>query len=288
VSKRTKKASEKRQRIRDIFVPRPFAGLPSEVEWVALRELVPAASAPLTLKGEYAERFGDRSITLATVLPMAWPVLAKPDGGVFVALQRHLQSGDISRDIAVAILCGLQATPGHRVSVPALPGEGPRLQDILADVPLDVTVHTGFEFWLDSELNDPAVTAGVERANEAIYPTKALSAAEGAYWCQVVEKSHVRWVLGDDEDRALDALSRLAARQEILLGEGTKFAGMFRAHGLLVPVWDVSVEAPADEWEQPLSEFVKRYSEAYASTAELSAAERRAKQGLKSRQLTLR
>ncbi|GIG57851.1 preprotein translocase SecA [Longispora fulva] len=286
MSKRAKKAGEKRPKVRDIFVPRPFAGLPSEVEWVALRELVPAASAPLKLKPEFAVE--GRDVILATVLPMAWPAMTKPDGRVFVALQRHVQSGDISRDIAVAILRGLETAPGQPVAVPALPGEGPRLQDILVDEPLDVTVHAGFEFWLDDDVNDPSVTAGVERANEAIYPTKALAAAEGAYWCQVVEKSHVRWVLGDDEDRGLDALSRLSASQQLLLGEGTKFAGMFRAHGTLVPVWDVPFDPPADDWEQPLAEFVKRYAEAYAVTADLSPAERQAKQGLQARQLTLR
>ncbi|MGY0230212.1 DUF5926 family protein [Longispora urticae] len=286
MSKRAKKSGEKRPKVRDIFVPRPFAGLPSEVEWVALRELVPAASAPLKLKPEFAVE--GRDVILATVLPMAWPAMTKPDGRVFVALQRHVQSGDISRDIAVAILRGLETAPGQPVAVPALPGEGPRLQDILADEPLDVTVHAGFEFWLDSDVNDPSVTAGVERANEAIYPTTALAAAEGAYWCQVVEKSHIRWVLADDEDRALDALSRLSASQQLLLGEGTKFAGMFRAHGTLVPVWDVPLDPPASEWEQPLAEFVKRYAEAYAVAADLTTAERQAKQGLQARQLTLR
>ncbi|GFJ90673.1 hypothetical protein Prum_043150 [Phytohabitans rumicis] len=42
-------AAPKRQKLRDIFVPRPFEGLADEPEWIALRELVPAASAPLHL-----------------------------------------------------------------------------------------------------------------------------------------------------------------------------------------------------------------------------------------------
>ena len=32
------------------FVPRPFEGLPSEGDWVALREFVPAGLAGLTLR----------------------------------------------------------------------------------------------------------------------------------------------------------------------------------------------------------------------------------------------
>ncbi len=83
------------------------------------------------------------------------------------------------------------------------------------------------------------------------------------------DKAHVRWVLPDDEDAALDALARLAAAGDLLLGEGTKFAGMFRAHGLLVPVWDLPREPDADEWEAPVAEFAKRYAEALAVTVPL-------------------
>ena len=40
-------AEPKPAKIRDVFVPRPFEGLADETEWIALRELVPAATAPL-------------------------------------------------------------------------------------------------------------------------------------------------------------------------------------------------------------------------------------------------
>jgi len=291
VSKRRKTPgstpSAKKQR--DVFVPRPFEGLADEAEWIALRELVPAASAPLTLAPELVERFGERPVTLATVLPMAWPAMTKPDGRIFVGLQRHVQSGDVSRDLSVALLCALQTPPGGSVSVPALPGEGPRLQDVLVDAPLDITLHDGFEFWLDDDAgDDPNVKASLERANSSIYPTVRLAAARAAYWCRVPDKGHVRWVLPDDEDAALNALSRLAGAGELLLGDKTKFAGMFRAHGRLVPVWDIPGEPAADEWEAPMADFAKRYADALADTAPLDSAARRAKQGLVGRQLTLR
>ena len=292
MSKRRKSSSAqapKRQKLRDVFVPRPFAGLVDEPEWIALRELVPAASAPLLLAPDLAARYGDRPVTLATVLPMAWPAMTKPDGRVFVGLQRHVQSGDVSRDVAVAVLRALETEPGATVSVPALPGEGPRLQDILADGPLDVTLHDGFAFWLDDEPgDDPNIQASLERANASIYPTVRLAAGRAAYWCRVPEKAHVRWVLPEEEDVALDALARLAATGALTLGEGTKFAGMFRAHGLLVPVWDLPREPDADEWEVPATGFAKRYTDAVAVSEPLTAAERRARQGLLGRQITLR
>jgi hypothetical protein len=275
--------------VRDIFVPRPFEGLADEAEWIALRELVPAAAAPLRLNPELAATYGDRPIMLATVLPMAWPAMTRPDGRVFIGLQRHVQSGDVSRDLAVALLRALQTDPGKTVGVPALPGEGPRLQDILAEGPLDVTLHEGFEFWLDNgATDDPNVKASLERANASIHPTARLAAARAAYWCQVGGKAHVRWVLPDDEDPALDALSRLAAAGELALGDGTRFAGMFRAHGRLVPVWDLPGDAPATDWDPPLAGFAKRYAESLATGGPLDAAQRRSRQGLLGRQLTLR
>jgi hypothetical protein len=290
VGKRAKSPdAPKRQRVRDVFVPRPFAGLADEAEWVALRELVPAASAPLRLASSVAERFGDRPVILATVLPMAWPAMIRPDGRVFIGLQRHVQSGDVSRDLAAALLSALETAPGETVGVPALPGPGPRLQDVLADGPLEITLHAGFEFWLDADSgDDPNVKASLERANASIYPTVRLAAAPAAYWCRVTDRSHVRWVLPDEEDTALDALARLSASAGLRLGDGTKFAGMFRAHGLLVPVWDLPGAPEADEWEGPLAEFAKRYAEALAVDAPLGPAERRSRQGLLGRQLTLR
>jgi hypothetical protein len=295
VSKRRKSprsaadAAPKRQKVRDIFVARPFEGLADEPEWIALRELVPAASAPLRLKPEFVEEYGDRPITLSTVLPMAWPAMTRADGRVFVGLQRHVQSGDVSRDLAVAIIRALQTEPGETVSVPSLPGEGPRLQDILDDGPLEIEMHDGFEYWLDAEqVGDPNVKASLERANASIYPTVRLSAGAGAYWCRVPEKGHVRWVLPQDEDTALDALARLSAAGDLLLGEGTKFAGMFRAHGLLVPVWDIPGGPEAAEWEAPVAAFGKRYQDILAEAGPLDSAARRAKQGLVGRQLTLR
>ena len=282
-------AGEKRQKIRDVFVGRPFEGLADEPEWIALRELVPAASAPLKLAPAFVERYGDRQVTLATVLPMAWPAMTKPDGRVLIGLQRHVQSGDVSRDLAVALLRALETEPGQTVAVPALPDMGPRLQDVLVDGLLDITVHSGFEFWLDDDAaDDPNVRASLERANANIFPTVKLSAVRATYWCRVTDRAHVRLVLGDDEDRAMDALSRLSAGGGLLLGDGTKFAGMFRAHGLLAPVWDLPRAVEAEQWEVPVAEFAKRYAEAVAVEAPLTPAERRSRQGLIGRLQPLR
>ncbi len=282
-------AARERAKIRDIFVARPFEGLEDEPQWIALRELVPAASAPLRLAGEYAQRYPDRPVTLATILPMAIPAMTRPDGRVLLGVQRHQQSGDPSRDLAAALLSALETPPGDTVTVAPLPGSGPRLQDVLLPGKLEVTVHPGFEFWLgDDAAEDPNVRASLERANASIYPTAALTAAHAAYWTRVPGRAHVRWVLPDDEDRALDALARLGAAGDLTLGDGTKFAGMFRAYGRLVPVWDLPADPAAEVWEAPLSGFAERYAAALGAGAPLTVQERRARQGLLGRQLTLR
>ena len=218
-----------REKVRDIFVARPFEGLTDEADWVAMRELVPAATAPLRLSEKISADYGERDITLATVLPLAWPGLVKPDGRIYLGLQRGTQSGDVSRDVALSLLLALDAEPGGPVSLPPLPGPGPRLQDLLAEDGLAITVRDSFEFWLDEDVTDPEVKASLERANGSIFPTVKLAAAPSAYWCRFPDKAHVRWVLADDEDAALAGLSRLARAGELTLGATTRFAGMFGA-----------------------------------------------------------
>jgi Family of unknown function (DUF5926) len=286
-SRQARAAAPATTKVREAFVARPFQHLADEPDWIALRELVPAATAPVRLTPELQEQHGDRPVTVATVLPMAWPAMAKQDGRVLLGLQRYLPSADPSRDLAVALLAALQTPPGDQVAVPAQPGPGPRLQDVLADGALDITVHEGFGFWLDDEPLDD-VKASLERANATVHPTVKLAAARSAYWSRMPEKAHLRWVLPDDEEVALRALTRLAAAGGLRLGEQTKFAGMFRAHGLLVPVWDLPVDTPAPEWEEPLAELAGRYAEALHDDTPLGPEQRRARQGLLGRQLTLR
>lgn len=275
-------------RARDIFVPCPFDGLADEPEWIALREFVPAATAPLTLRPELVAEHGEHPITLATLLPLAAPVIRRDDGEILLGLQRQISSGDPNRDLAAAILAALATDEPGEVAVPHPPGEGPRLAEVIVDAPLDITMHDGFDFWLREQADDPTVTASLERANQSIYPTVRMAAARAAYWCQVPQRAHLRWVLPDPEDAALTALARLSAAGELKLGADTKFAGMFRASGRLVPVWDLPRETPADQWEEPLAGFAKRYAEALAVGTELDSATRRARQGLIGRQLTLR
>ncbi|MFF8381178.1 DUF5926 family protein [Streptomyces sp. NPDC015661] len=270
------------------LVQRPFEGLPGECDWVALRELVPAATVPLTLKGGLPE--GVPSVTLATVLPMAWPALRRDDGSVLLALQNDSTSGDLARDLADTLQRALEAEPGTPVPARRVPAEGPRLQELLdADAPFVPEVHTGFEFWIPQSTDgaDPEVAASLERANAAAIPTVKLASVDSAYWCEVPDKNHLRWVMPHEEEKLLDALARLQAGEGTSLGADTRLVGSFRAHGLMVPVWDLPSSMTAEDCEKPAAEFAERLAAALASDAPLTAEERRARGGLTNRQVTL-
>jgi hypothetical protein len=270
----------------EAFVHRPFQGLAGECDWVALREIVPAATAALTLAGDHA----GRAATAATVLPMAWPGLVRQDGAVYVGLQVPGGSGDASRDVAHALELALAAEPGTPIAPTALPGAGARLQDLLGpDAGLDVVVHEGFDFWLDGvDDRSPDVVASMERANEAVVPTVRLTSVEAAYWCEIRGRRHLRWVVPYEEDALLDAIARLHATGSDSVGEGSRYVGSFRAHGLAVPVWDLAEGTSAEALEEPVSALAVRLEDALADSSPLDAAARRARAGLASRQITLR
>ncbi|HET6856186.1 MAG TPA: DUF5926 family protein [Streptomyces sp.] len=269
------------------LVQRPFEGLAGEGDWVALRELVPAATVPLTLKDGLPD--GVPSVTLATVLPMAWPALRRDDGSVLLGLQNDTPSGDLSRDLADTLRRALTTEPGNPVVAERAPADGPRLQDLLdPDAAFEPVVHTGFEFWVpDSENAAPEVGASLERANAAAIPTVRLTGVDAAYWCEAPGKNHLRWVMPYAEDKLLDALSRLHAAGTSSLGEGTRLVGSFRAHGMVVPVWDLPSDMTAQDIEKPAAQLAERLTAALASDAPLTAEERRARGGLTNRQVTL-
>jgi hypothetical protein len=63
---------------------------------------------------------------------------------------------------------------------------------------------------------------------------------------------------------------------------------MFRAHGLLVPVWDLPPGTGAEALEDPASAFTDALEEALDDDAALTEPQRSARMGLANRQLTIR
>lgn len=293
-SGRRYKACHGRARERALPQPvrRPFQGLRYECDLVALREFVPAATAPLPLAGpaEQASQGVGRSVTLATVLPMAAAAVCRRDASVLVAMQVSAPAPDPSRQVAAALEAALAAEPGTDIPAAEATADGPRLQDLLdPEARLEVTVHDGFGFWAsDTEELSSDVAAALERANAAVPPTARLLSVEAAYWSRERDRAFLRWVLPYEERSLLDAWSRLHAARADGLGEGSRYVGAFRAHGLLIPVWELPAESSAEAYEDAAMDLAERLDEALATETPLTDAERRARDGLVSRQLTIR
>lgn len=267
------------------FVRRPFAGLPAESEWVAMRELLPAATAVVPVRGVP----GCESVTMATVLPLNWPALHRGDGVVLVATQGNA-GADASADLAAVLLEAAAADPGTAITQPAAAtAESSRLQDLVAaDAAFEVVLHDGFDFWVgDSQLDEQAA-ASLEQANAAIVPTTRVDGAVSVYWTRHGDRTYVRWVLGHDEDRSTDGLARLVAADQGRLTPDSRLLGAFRAAGLLVPVWEVDPEVDPADLAGPVGAMAPRLAEAIGSERALDTDERRARNGLLSRQVTLR
>jgi hypothetical protein len=264
---------------------RPFAGLPSEVEWVAMREIVPAATAPLRLRDP---QHADREVQLATVLPMGSAAMVRADGSILLGLQLAARSGDVSRDVAHALEEALVAPYSTPIAATGVPGPGARLQDLLGDDPLEVTVREGFAFWVEGVELDAEMQASLDRANAVVIPTAQVPGATAAYWCRMTQRNHLRWILPYDEEPLLDAMTRLLPAGGLSLGEGTRYVGSFRAHGLLVPVWDLPTSTGAEELAAPVAALQQRLDDALADTTPLTPQQRRSRGALLGRQLTIR
>jgi hypothetical protein len=248
-----------------------------------MRELVPAATASLRLVAD-----PERKVTLATVLPMAWPALVRSDGEIMLGMQLNSSAGDPNAELGGALASALQTDSGEPIPPSRELASGPPLSDFIdPSVELDIAVHDDFDFWVDGETSSD-VQASLERASTYAHPTKRLTSVVAAYWTQMGAKEHVRWALPMPEDDVVNALARLHVSGNDTIGEGTRFVGMFRALGIVVPVWDVPLGTGPDVLEEPVNSFGMRLADALSHNTSLTDAERRARAGLLNRQVTLR
>lgn len=268
------------------FRPRTFEGLPGECDLVAMREIVPAATASLKLTEEY----GGDDVLVATILPAAAAAMKRQDGVLMLGLQVSSTSPDISADLASSILAAKDLEPSEPLlQVPMELGR-PRLQDIIdPKSDFSITVHTGFDYWMTEEsAQSPELQASLDEARQNMIPTERLATVEGAYWCRIDGREHLRWVLPQEESKVLDAMGRLQAKQINNVSDGGKYLGAFRTHGVVVPVWDLAPGTSVEETEDLAVAWHKHFLDALADDSALNADERRARAGIVARQLTLR
>ena len=130
------------------FVARPYEGLPKEIELVAMRELIPAA----TLTARTDADHGAVEFDFVTLLPEGHPAMVRPDGRILVALQTRSNSADLSHDAGAALLAAIAAKEAGDEGVISIDVREPseRLQDILdLDSFTDMKLEEDFSFWFD-------------------------------------------------------------------------------------------------------------------------------------------
>ena len=279
------RAKEREQFQKD---PRPFGGLAAEADLVALQEFVPSAVTTVDVKGT--------PVNIVTVLPGAGAALVREEdqgGERFVALQVTNHSQNPGRDLAYALNWVVDAAPGETLQSTVADGSQPELATLLdSSATPAITTYQDFSWWFPEGAQvPPQIHQAFQQANSAVLPSEKVGdGLPGAVWWVNPGggKAHIRWVRTEDnEAQMLSALARIAARGELNLGEGTKFAGVFRTHGVVVPVFDLDPSVGAGAYESALAALDKQIQAEYGNDAALSADERKQLDNIKSRQVTI-
>ena len=287
--RQAKLAARAEERARLAGNPRPFGNLDSEADLVALREFAPSVTVPAKVTG------AKRPIFLCTVLPGGIAALTRATGeggAAYVAMQTRQRSNDAAADLARALEWARNAGDGEQLDGAVDGMDGGSLDAILDGIVLeDMAVHQDFEWWIPEGVErTPLVQQNLAAANDTIMPSYRINPdVPGAvWWIDPGERAHIRWIRREDEGPLLDALARVHAADNLSMGEGTKFAGVFRANGVLVPVWDLDNTKAHDSWNAVIEDANRRIDAAMKSDEPLTAAERKSRATIVSRQVTIR
>lgn len=287
-AKLAKRAAERAALDRD---PRPFGGFASEADLIAMQEFAPSARAKISVKNV------DYPVYLVTVLPGATAAIVRAADGddtpaAFVALQRQHRGPNPHKDLAHNLIWLQSATPGQTLGTSIADGNEPPLSDLIdPSEELNIQVEKDFDWWLpEGQAVDPAMQHNMKQVNESMLPTERIdvSVPGAVWWTDGGDKAYIRWIRPDDEDTLFTALARLYAAGNLTLGESTRFAGAFRTHGVAVPVFDVDPTMPAQEFHTPIKELAVELEKALAIDTPLTADERKARDTIRSRQVTIR
>ena len=232
-------------------VTRPFEGLPGEADWVAMRELVPAATATLrTTDG--------RDVTLASVLPGGTPGAGarqrrdparRPDADLVRRRQPRHRDGAGRRARGAGRHPGRPGPDRRRRLGRAAAAGAARPDARRSRSPCTRTSGSG---WRAPTPARPRM-AGLEHANEAILPTVRLAGPRRRVLGAAGQRAGPP-ALGAARSRRRSCSTRWpgsSPRSRSCSGEGTRYAGAFRALGLVVPVWDLPADTPAEDWIGP-------------------------------------
>ena len=164
-----------------------------------------------------------------------------------------------------------------------------RLQDILDPEGFgEMSLEENFHFWLNPEEEmDEQTTRALEENRDEVIPTVAVPGVTGMFWCEM-NRNFVRYVTDVEESALFTGLARLQAAGKARMGEGSRFVGAFRACGIAIPVFELAEGATADDIAEDAATLATELEKALAVKEPLTADERRARQGMVSRQVTIR
>lgn len=269
------------------FVARPFEGLPREVELVAMREIIPCATLTARTNADH----GSVAFDFVTALPDGRGAMVRGDGRILVALQTRSNSGDLSHDAGAALLNAISAKQNGDEGLVDFDVRDPseRLQDILDPDSLgEMVLEENFAFWLNPDEDwDEATRRALEENHNEIIPTVKVEGVEGMYWCEM-NRNFVRYLSDVEESPLFDALARVQAAGKANLGEGSRFIGAFRACGIAIPVFELAEGVRAEDIVKEAGVLEKAIAAALKVKEPLTPEERRARQGMVSRQVTIR
>lgn len=269
------------------FVARPFEGLPREVELVAMREIIPCATLTARTNADH----GSVDFDFVTALPDGRGAMVRGDGRILVALQTRSNSGDLSHDAGAALLNAISAKQNGNEGLVDFDVRDPseRLQDILDPDSLgEMVLEENFAFWLNPDEDwDEATRRALEENHNEIIPTVKVEGVEGMYWCEM-NRNFVRYLSDVEESPLFDALARVQAAGKANLGEGSRFIGAFRACGIAIPVFELAEGVRAEDIVKEAGVLEEAIAAALKVKEPLTPEERRARQGMVSRQVTIR
>lgn len=269
------------------FVARPFEGLSREVELVAMREIIPCATLTARTNADH----GSVAFDFVTALPDGRGAMVRGDGRILVALQTRSNSGDLSHDAGAALLNAISAKQNGDEGLVDFDVRDPseRLQDILDPDSLgEMVLEENFAFWLNPDEDwDEATRRALEENHNEIIPTVKVEGVEGMYWCEM-NRNFLRYLSDVEESPLFDALARVQAAGKANLGEGSRFIGAFRACGIAIPVFELAEGVRAEDIVKEAGVLEKAIAAALKVKEPLTPEERRARQGMVSRQVTIR
>lgn len=286
------RAAKKAQRLQESLQfnasKRPFKEYASETQLVGLQYMLSSAVGAVTGDNDLSQ------VQLVSVLPGGVLATKFLDGNNTLVRRVALQATipPTPDDLAANIAWALQGDEPEDLprSAPSAP-EHAAIAEALRAATVNVTVHSDFGWWTEGKTLEPLVQESINHASAMVQPTRTIEAdILGAAWLvDLSDRAQIRWIIPEDEDELLLSMALCYAEGAFGVNEDFHLAGTARAGGLAIIVIDVATEASdsVDSYITTLSSKISDNLSAARSLSTLTSDQLRARDTLRSRQITL-